>query len=92
MATSPADHQLPLKQRPILNPKHELSSSEMLNDVPKDGVATNGAVALAGVRGEDGAIRGLTFLLKDGWALEIPISPALVEQVRRIVGSMGDQQ
>ena len=78
--------------QPILNPKHELSASETLDVVLKDGVATNSAVALAGVRGEDGAIRGLTFMLQDGWALEIPISPALAEQVRRIVGSMGDLQ
>jgi len=44
------------------------------------------------VREEGGAVRGLTFLLKDGWALEIPVDPALAEQLRRIVGSMGDER
>ena len=67
-------------------PYNQLSTSEMLNVVLKEGVVANSAVALEGVREEGGAVRGLTFLLKDGWALEIPVDPALAEQLRRIDG------
>ncbi|MDA0368233.1 MAG: hypothetical protein O3C65_10570 [Proteobacteria bacterium] len=89
---APPNYQLPLRPRPIGQPKHELAIHESLDMIIAAGVASNGAVALAGAPEIAGQVRSLMFLLADGWMLEVPVSKPIVDQLRQIVGTFEARQ
>ena len=89
------------KQHGIRLPLQSLSADQLKQDLVVHescdvdviaGVASQGAVALAGLTETAGRVSALQFLLPDGWIIDIPMSEAIVEQLRRIVGSLEQRQ
>lgn len=86
------NHRLPLQSLSAGQLKQDLVVHESCDVDVVAGVASQGAIALAGVTETAGKVSALQFLLPDGWIIDIPMSEAIVDQLRRIVGSLEGRQ
>lgn len=78
---------LPLRVMTADQLQQDLSIHESLDIDVVAGVASQRTLGLAGVTETEGHVRTLQFLVPGGWIVDIPVADALVNQLRRIVGS-----